>query len=367
MTVPFLDLHAAYIELKADIDAAIAKVLKSGLYILGYEVEAFEEEFATYCESDYSISVGNGLDALHLGLLAMEVGPGDEVIVPTNTFIATWLAVSHCGAKPIPVEPDESTYNMDPTRIEAAITKRTKVILPVHLFGQPADIDPILDIAKSYGLHVLEDAAQAHGARYKGRRLGSHSDAVAWSFYPGKNLGALGDGGAVTTNNPVIADRIRILRNYGSRMKYINDVKGFNSRLDPLQAAVLRVKLRHLDAWNYRRKMLAKSYLDGLSAGSFQLPQVPAWAEPVWHLFVIRYTKRDEMLAWLRTVGVEAMIHYPVPPHLQSAFRDHCFTETSFALTTRMSKEVMSLPIGPHTSIQQAQEVVRLCLKFDSS
>jgi dTDP-4-amino-4,6-dideoxygalactose transaminase len=234
MQVPFLDLRAAYIELKAEIDHATARVFDSGHYILGSEVEAFETDYAEYCGARHSIGVGNGLDALHLALRAMDVGPSDEVIVPANTFIATWLAVSQCGATPVPVEPVETTYNLNPALIEAAITPRTKVILPVHLYGQPADMDPILAVAREHGLRVLEDAAQAHGARYKGKRLGAHGDAVAWSFYPGKNFGALGDGGAVTTDDPELAERIRVLRNYGSSVKYANEVQGYNSRLDSI-------------------------------------------------------------------------------------------------------------------------------------
>ena len=257
MTVPFLDLQAGYLELKEEIDAAVARVLQSGWYILGPEVSAFEEEFASYCGADHCIGVGNGLEALHLALLAMGIGPGHEVIVASNTFIATWLAVSMAGAVPVPVEPDPATHNLDPGRMEAAITERTKAILPTHLYGQPADLDPILDIARRHGLKVLEDAAQAHGARYKGKRVGGHGDAVAWSFYPGKNLGAFGDGGAVTTNDADLASRIRTLGNYGSREKYVNEVRGFNSRLDPLQAAVLSVKLRYLDEWNARRRAVA--------------------------------------------------------------------------------------------------------------
>jgi dTDP-4-amino-4,6-dideoxygalactose transaminase len=301
MRVPFLDLQDAYFELKTDIDASIARVLDSGCYILGEEVENFESEWAQYCEAKHAVGVGNGLDALHLALLALGVGSSDEVIVPSNTYIATWLAVSRCGATPVPVEPDERTFNLDPDRIEAAITPRTKVILPVHLYGQPADLTPILNIARKNGLRVLEDAAQAHGARYKGQRVGAHGDVVAWSFYPGKNLGALGDGGAITTNDSDIADRIRVLRNYGSRVKYVNEVKGFNSRLDPIQAAVLRIKLKVLDEWNERRKAIAIKYLNGHGGEVLQgtvvnsnilseatLPYVPNYAVPVCHLFVIR-------------------------------------------------------------------------------
>ena len=356
MQIPFLDVGAAYKELKPEIDAAIARVLDSGWYILGPEVEAFEEEWAQYCEAKHAIGVANGLDALHLALLAMGVGPGDEVIVPSNTYIATWLAVSQCGAKPVPVEPIEATYNIDPARIEVAITPRTKVILPVHLYGQPADIDPILTIARKHGLRVLEDAAQAHGARYKGRRIGAHGDAVAWSFYPGKNLGALGDGGAVTTNDAELADRIRVLRNYGSRVKYVNEVQGYNSRLDPIQAAVLRVKLRHLDEWNDRRRKIAGHYLDGLAGSGLVLPHVPEWADPVWHLFVVRHAKRDALLKRLSEAGVGSLIHYPIPPHRQAAYAGEGFMADAYPIATTMANEVISLPIGPQMNIECAVE-----------
>lgn len=361
MKIPFLDLRAAYLELKPEIDAAVARVLDSGWYILGPEVEAFEAEWAAYCEAEHAIGVANGLDALHLTLLAMGVGPGDEVIVPSNTYIATWLAVSQCGATPVPVEPVEATYNIDPARIEAAITARTKVILPVHLYGQPADLDPILAIARKHGLRVLEDAAQAHGARYKGRRIGAHGDAVAWSFYPGKNLGALGDGGAVTTNDSEITDRIRVLRNYGSRVKYVNEVRGFNSRLDPIQAAVLRVKLKVLDEWNGHRKEIAQLYLELLKGSGLVLPNVPEWAEPVWHLFVARHSERDFLMQKLNEAGVGTLIHYPVPPHRQEAYASAGFRPEAFPLAARLASEVLSLPIGPHFSAKSIEQVSRIC------
>lgn len=357
--IPFLDLKAPHVELRDDIDAAITRVLDSGWYILGPEVEAFEAEYAAYCQASHAVGVANGLDALHLALRAMGVGPGDEVIVPSNTYIATWLAVSQCGATPVPVEPVEATYNIDPARIEAAITPATRVILPVHLYGQPADLDPILAIARKHGLRVLEDAAQAHGARYKGRRIGAHGDAVAWSFYPGKNLGALGDGGAVTTNDPKLADRIRVLRNYGSRVKYVNEVKGFNSRLDPIQAAVLRVKLAHLDGWNARRGSIAALYLSGLGECGLMLPQVPAFADPAWHLFVVRHPRRDALQKRLAELGVGTLIHYPIPPHRQEAYAGAGFRAEDFALANAQAEEVLSLPIGPHLSLADAREVVR--------
>lgn len=346
--VPFLDLRSAYLELKTEIDAAIARVLDSGWYILGPEVEAFEQEYAKYCQAKHCVGLADGLDALHLALKAMGVGPGDEVIVPSNTYIATWLAVSQCGATPVPVEPDARTYNIDPALIEQAITPRTKVILPVHLYGQPADMDAILAIAKRHGLRVLEDAAQAHGAKYKGRRIGAHGDVVAWSFYPGKNLGALGDGGAITTDDAELADKIRVLRNYGSRVKYVNEVQGCNSRLDPLQAAVLRVKLNHLDDWNERRAGLAKQYLNGLAETNLVLPYVPEWAEPVWHLFVVRTANREVLQQHLGQQGIGSLIHYPVPPHLQQAYADFGYTRGAFPLAEAMANEVLSLPMGPH-------------------
>lgn len=353
MRVSFLDLRAAYHELKTDIDAAIARIVDSGWYILGPEVDTFETEYAAYCGARHCIGLANGLDALHLALLALGVERGDEVIVPSNTYIATWLAVSQCGATPVPVEPDNDTFNIDPALIEAAITPRTKAILPVHLYGQPADMDSILTIARKHGLLVLEDAAQAHGARYKGRRIGAHGDVVAWSFYPGKNLGALGDGGAVTTNDPELADRIRVLRNYGSREKYINEVRGFNSRLDPLQAAVLRVKLAHLDDWNEKRSALARQLLTGLAGTGLSLPKVPEWAQPVWHLFVIRHAQRDSIQSRLDQAGIGTLIHYPTPPHRQKAYADSGFSSNAFPLAARMAAEVLSLPLWPQMSSDQ--------------
>ena len=358
--IPFLDLKAPYLELRPELDEAVARVLASGWYILGPEVEALETEFAAFVEAQHCIGLANGLDALHLALRAMEVGPGDEVIVPSNTYIATWLAVSQCGATPVPVEPDEATCNIDPNRIEAAITPRTKVILPVHLYGQPADLDPILALARKHGLRVLEDAAQAQGARYKGRRIGAHGDAVAWSFYPGKNLGALGDAGAVTTNDLDLADRIRVLRNYGSRVKYVNEVQGYNSRLDPIQAAVLRVKLKHLDAWNARRFAIALTYLDGLRDTPLILPQVPAFAEPAWHLFVVRDAQRDRLQQALTEAGIGTLIHYPIPPHRQEAYAASGFAADAFPIATRIADTVLSLPMGPHLRTQDVSQIVQV-------
>jgi dTDP-4-amino-4,6-dideoxygalactose transaminase len=361
--IPFLDLKASYLEIKQEIDAAIERVLHSGWYIGGGEVEKFEEAFASYCEAQYAVGVANGLDALHLALLAMNVGAGDEVIVPSNTYIATWLAVSQCGATVVPVEPDAQTYNITADSIERAITARTKVILPVHLYGQPADLDPILALGKTHNLYVLEDAAQAHGARYKGKAIGGHGHAVAWSFYPGKNLGAMGDGGAVTTNDPAIADRIRVLRNYGSRLKYVNETKGYNSRLDPLQAAILGVKLTYLDAWNARRQAIAAIYNKRLAEAKLQLPQVPEWAEPVWHLYVVRSFKRDALLQALTTSGVGTLIHYPIPPHRQQAYADLRWEKGQFPLAQSMADTVLSLPMGPTLSEADASSVADAVLR----
>ena len=362
--IPFLDLKAPYLELKQELDEAIARVVSSGWFIGGGEVEQFEAEYASYCGAAECVGVANGLDALHLALRAMDVGPGDEVIVPSNTYIATWLAVSQCGATPVPVEPDARTYNIDPTLIEAAITPRTKVILPVHLYGQSADMDPILAIARKHSLRVLEDGAQAHGARYKGKRLGAHGDVVAWSFYPGKNLGAMGDGGAVTTNDAHLADRLRVLRNYGSRVKYVNEVQGYNSRLDPLQAAILRVKLAHLDEWNSRRSVIAERYQLGLAECGLTLPHVPAWAEPVWHLYVVQHPQRDALHKALAEAGVGTLIHYPIAPHLQQAYGHSGCKQGDFPLAERMADQVLSLPMGPHMEAEQIAVVIDAARKL---
>lgn len=364
MNVPFLDLQAGYSEIKEDIDVAVARVLDSGWYLLGQELEAFEQEFAVFTGTRYCIGVANGLDALHLSLLALGIGPSDEVIVPSNTYIATWLAVSQCGAIPIPVEPDPSTYNIDPARIEAAITPRTRAILPVHLYGQPADMDPINEIAQRHGLRVLEDAAQAHGARYKGRRTGGLGHAAAWSFYPGKNLGAFGDAGAVTTDDPAIAERIRVLRNYGSRVKYVNEIQGYNSRLDEIQAAILRVKLRHMDTWNARRAEIAATYEAAFSECMLSLPITPNEMEPVWHLYVVRHPKRDALQRDLQARGIQTLIHYPIPPHRQQAYANLVWPVGSFPVAESMADSVLSLPIGSHLSTAQQGKVIEAIVEL---
>lgn len=358
--IAFLDLKSPCHELKEELDAAFRRVMESGWYILGKEVDAFESEFAVYCETKHCIGVGNGLDAMHLIIRAYGIGPGDEVIVPANTYIATWLAVTHAGAIPVPVEPDERTYNIDPAKIEQAITPKTKAIMVVHLYGQVADMDPINILARKHELKVIEDCAQAHGARYKGRRAGSLGDAAGFSFYPGKNLGAIGDGGAVTTDDHKLAERIRVLRNYGSHIKYHNEVVGYNSRLDELQAALLRVKLPKLDEWNERRRQVAVQYMQELSGQlELTLPHVPEWAEPVWHLFVVRHAQRDALQKALTEAGVGTMIHYPIPPHLQLAYAELNLNEGDLPLSERMANEVLSLPMGPHMSANDLQSAIR--------
>ena len=367
MRIPFLDVAGAYQELQPALDAAVQRVMASGSYILGPEVAAFESEFAAYCEAAHCLGVGNGLEALHLILRAMEIGAGDEVIVPANTYIATWLAVSYAGATPVPVEPDDKTYNLDPSRIEEAITPKTRAIIAVHLYGQPADIDAIKSIAAPYGLKIIEDAAQAHGARYKGKRVGSLGHAAGFSFYPGKNLGALGDGGAIVTNDKDLAGRLLILRNYGSQEKYFNERKGFNSRLDEIQAAVLRIKLKKLDEWNERRNMLASHYQQTLEGvPDLTLPFVPAYADPVWHLFAVRHPERDGLQKFLGDAGVGTIIHYPVPPHLQKAYAELGFAAGSFPRAEEMANTLLSLPMGPHLSDQDANYIVSQLSAFSS-
>jgi dTDP-3-amino-3,4,6-trideoxy-alpha-D-glucose transaminase len=363
--IPFLDLQSTYRELQAELDAAYRRVMEGGWYILGAEVDAFEEEFAAYCGVKHCVAVGNGLDALHLILRAYDIGPGDEVIVPAFTFIATWLAVSASGAIPVAVEVDERTYNLDPARVEEALTPRTRAILPVHLFGQPADMDALTTLARRHGLRVIEDAAQAHGARYKGRRAGSLGDAAGFSFYPAKNLGAYGDGGAITTNDSPLAERLRLLRNYGSRHKYVHECRGANSRLDELQAAFLRVRLRHLDDWNERRRRLAAAYQRGLQmVPGVVVPSIPDWAEPVWHLFVIRHRRRDELQRYLAQVGIGSLIHYPVPPHRSDAYRDCVWQGKGLGRTDMLAREVLSLPMSPHLSDSVADTITEVLHRF---
>lgn len=357
--VPFLELGQTYLEIKDELDAAYQRVMDSGWYILGEEVGAFEREFAAYCGSRHCIGVGNGLEALQLILRAYGIGLGDEVIVPANTYIATWLAVSNSGASVVPVEPDERTFNLDPRRIEAAMTSRTRAVLPVHLYGQPAEMDAIRDVAQRHGLKVVEDAAQAHGARYGERSVGSLGDAAGWSFYPTKNLGAYGDAGAVTTDDDELAQKVRLLRNYGSKSKYYNEERGINSRLDELQAALLRVRLKHLDEWNRRRVRIAERYLNELEGTRLLLPVIAENAAPVWHLFVVRSKMRDKLQSQLKAAGVATLVHYPVPAHLQEAYKELGRLPGSFPLTEAIHNEALSLPMGPHLSESDQTRVIQ--------
>jgi dTDP-4-amino-4,6-dideoxygalactose transaminase len=358
VSIPFLDIGAGHRELRDELDEAWGRVRDGGWYIMGPELEAFEAEFARYCGTRHAIGVGNGLDALILLLKASDIGQGDEVIVPSNTFIATWLAVTHVGALPVPVEPDDRTYNLDPERVEAAIGPKTRAIIPVHLYGQPADMAPLREIARARGLRLFEDAAQSHGAIYRGEVAGSLADGAGFSFYPGKNLGALGDGGAVTTDDDALAERIRVLRNYGSSEKYRHEAIGYNSRLDEVQAAFLRVKLRHLDEWNARRRRIANLYLDRLANLDLLLPEVLEGTDPVWHLFVVRVREREKLQARLRDAGVATLIHYPIPPHEQAAYPEMASWKGRLPISERLHREVLSLPIGPHLGDEQAEAVV---------
>lgn len=356
--ISFLDLKATYQECQELLDASYQRVMNSGSYLLGPELEAFELEFANYCGVKHAVGLGNGLEALELLLRAYEIGPGDEVIVPSNTYIATWLAVSYVGATPMPVEPCLKTYNIDPSLIQAAITPRTKAIIPVHLYGQCADMDPLLKIAEQNNLIVIEDAAQAQGAKYKNRKAGSLGHAAGFSFYPGKNLGAFGDAGAITTNDADVAHKVKILRNYGSQKKYHNEVKGVNSRLDELQASFLRVKLAKLDEWNARRVVIANSYLKNLAgAENIILPFEPEWSASAWHLFVIRSENRDLLQKKLAERNIQTLIHYPIPPHQQPAYAE--FKNRSLPISEKIHREVLSLPIGPHLSFEQVSEVIK--------
>jgi dTDP-4-amino-4,6-dideoxygalactose transaminase len=368
MNVPFLDVKSAYCELQSGLDAAYRRVMESGWYILGDEVEAFEADFAAYCGAKHCIGVGDGLDALVLILRGLGITSGDEVIVPANTYIATWLAVSHVGASPVPVEPDWHTYNLDAKQLEGAITSRTRAIIAVHLYGQPAEMKSILEIARHHNLKVIEDAAQAHGGLYRGKRTGQLADAAGFSFYPGKNLGAFGDGGAVVTDDDSLADRVRVLRNYGSRKKYYNEVKGFNSRLDSLQAAFLRVKLKNLDEWNQRRRKLASCYLQELEdTPELILPGVAKDAEPVWHIFVVRHPQRDALQGHLRGRGVGTLVHYPVPPHLSAAYRDCGGRRGDFPITEQLADTVLSIPMGPHVGTEAMMLVIDAIKTFSRS
>ena len=356
--VPFLDLSVQHRAIREDLVAAATAVIDSGWYILGGEVQAFEREFAAFCGVKHCIGVGNGLEALQITLRAMNVGPGDEVIVPSNTFIATWLAVTGVGATIVPVEPDPASHNLDPALLEQAITARTKVIIPVHLYGHPADMDPINAVAQRHRLKVIEDAAQAHGALYRGRKAGSLGHAAGFSFYPGKNLGALGDGGAVTTDDDELADQIRLIRNYGSKKKYEHLVKGCNSRLDEMQAALLRVKLRSLEQGNEARRGIVARYVAELANRGIEVVEPLPDTVSSWHLFVVSAADRERLRTHLQDHGVETMIHYPVAPHLQPAYAEIDYGGRTFPIAERLQNRVLSLPLFPGMTEQQVDQVL---------
>ncbi len=364
-SVPFLNVRAATEELEGPVLAAVERVVRSGWYILGDETVAFEDKFAEFTGAKHAVGVGNGLDAIVLALQALGIGRGDEVIVPSNTYIATWLAIARVGAYPVGVEPVVGQWNINPTRVDAAITSRTRAIIPVHLYGQPADMTDLMAIAKKHGLAVVEDAAQAHGARYRGERIGGHADAVAWSFYPGKNLGALGDAGAVTTNDASLAARIRSLGNYGSSQKYVHDMLGTNSRLDEIQSAVLSIKLQHLDGWNSRRRRIANLYTKALADLTYlRLPEVAPDREHVWHQYVVDHDSRDRFQDHLAAQGIQTLVHYPIPPHLSGAFAPLGLAEGTFPIAEAAARTHLSLPIGPHLSEEQVTRVIDACRSF---
>jgi len=360
MTIPFLDLKKINLRFREDFHNALDEVLESGWLVLGEQTKRFEEEFADYCGTQFGIGVANGLEALSLALRAWDIGPGDEVIVPSNTYIATWLAVTHVGAKPVPVEPRFNTYNINPELIEQAITPSTKAIIPVHLYGQIAEMDAINQIAKKHNLKILEDGAQAQGAIYKGKRMGNLGDAAGISLYPGKNLGALGDGGIITTNNRELADKLKALRNYGSHQKYKNDVIGFNSRLDELQSAFLRIKLKSLDSDNVVRNKIAKIYTEELSDLGLKLPENIPESESAWHLYVVSHPQRTEIAEYLSSKGIGTLIHYPIAPHLQTAYASLNMGIGTLPISEKIHSNVLSLPISPVMSMDEVQEVIQV-------
>ena len=358
MNIPFVTFKPMEAELNKDLREAFDRVYTRSWYIEGVEDEAFEKSFAEYCGNKYCIGVGNGLDALFLSLKSLGIGAGDEVIVPSNTYIATALAVTYVGATPVFVEPDIRTFNIAPSRIEEAITNQTKAIMPVHLYGQPCDMDPILAIAKKYDLYVIEDCAQAHGATYKGKVIGSFGDASGFSFYPGKNLGALGDAGATVTNSKELADRIRALRNYGSDYKYHHIYKGNNSRLDELQAAFLAAKLPYLNKMNEERRRIAQKYIDGIKNDEVILPYIPDYANPVWHIFAIRCNRRDELEKFLNNAGIGTNKHYPIPMHLQQCYKDLGFKKGDFPIAEEISATELSIPMYYGITDEEVQYVI---------
>lgn len=358
MNVKFLDFESMHKPIREEMNKKFLEVYDSNWFIKGKELEKFEYNIAKYCSSSYAVGCGNGLDALYLSLKAMNIGAGDEVIIPSNTYIATALAVSYAGAKPVFVEPNIETYNIDPNLIEEKITLKTKAIIPVHLYGQTADMDAINIIAKKHSIYVLEDSAQAQGSEYKGRKAGSLGDISGMSLYPGKNLGALGDAGVITTNNYELAKKVSVLGNYGSEKKYHNKYKGNNSRLDELQAGFLNVKLNYLDKWNYERRKIANMYLEGIKNTKIHLPHIPQYSNPIWHVFVVRTEKRDDFQNYLKENGIQTIIHYPIPIYLQPAYEDLGFKKGDYPIAEKIADEIISLPIWPGISDNEVQHVI---------
>jgi dTDP-4-amino-4,6-dideoxygalactose transaminase len=356
--IPFLDLARADADCRSELSAAASEVIRSGWYVLGPQVEAFESEFAAYVGAKHCVGVGNGLDAMTLCLRAWGIGPGHEVVVPSNTYIATWLAVTQCGATLVPVEPSEASFTIDADVVARVLTGRTGALLPVHLYGRPADLLSIRALATDAGIRLLDDAAQAHGAECGGRRVGGLTDATAWSFYPTKNLGALGDGGAVTTDDDETAATLRQLRNYGTSSKYVNARQGVNSRLDEMQAAILRVKLRHLDDWIDRRSRIADAYTAALADSGLRLPGKPADGRHAWHLYVVRHPRRDELQRELAARGIGTLIHYPIPPHLQGAYASLGAGPGAFPVSEAIHREVLSLPLAPYLTAPEVDAVI---------
>lgn len=362
--VEFSPVQRSYSEIKDRIDREVFSLLEVGPYVGGKAVETFEKKWAAYCGANYAVGVANGLDALTLALKALDVGAGDEVIVPSNTYIATWLAVSNCGATIVPVEPNINTHNIDAFKIEKKITKKTKVIMPVHLYGAPAQINEIIELAKKYNISVVEDAAQAHGASVDGKKIGCHGDAVCWSFYPTKNLGAFGDAGAVTTNKEKLAQKIKILGNYGSAERYKNEVIGCNSRLDPIQASILSVKLEYLDLWNERRIENALFYEKEFALLPINMPKHKPNIGNVFHQFVVETERRDELMTYLKKFNIQTLVHYPIPPFKQKAYASSFFEDEQLPIATSMSGRILSLPAGPHISTDERKYVADALQSF---
>lgn len=365
--VPFVDLGVQYRAIAAEIDDAISKVIQDADFILGREVRLFEEEFAEFCDASYAVGVDSGTSALELALRAFDVGPGDEVITAANSFIASALGISHAGAKPVLVDVDPYTYTLDVTALERAVTRRTKAIIPVHLYGHPSHMGPIRQLADKHGLVVIEDACQAHGARYKSKRVGSLGHAAAFSFYPGKNLGAYGDGGMVVTKDRKIANRLEMLRNYGQKEKYKHVFRGYNRRLDTMQAAILRVKLKYLEKWNAARRWNAKLYQKHLEGSGVVVPGEAGGAESAWHLYVIRTERRDALKDYLVSKGINAGIHYPIPIHLQPAYHDLCYKRGDFPVTEAYADRILSLPMYAELTDGQIEFISQTVCEFQST